>query len=114
MVRPVDHFPIDSTGFGWGYPGPLRLRVGKGVDLGYLTTDKPLDFLEIPNRERKRDIAQIFYRIAFSADSQGFYYKSLAAARLGESVTLVPESSADTAETSENAPQNPKALVFYF
>lgn len=86
--------------------------LGRAVDLGYVTTDKPLDFLDAPNYGGKRDIAQTFYRIAFSADSQGFYYKSLAAARLGESVALVPDSSSDTAETSENAPQNPKALAF--
>lgn len=86
--------------------------LGRAVDLALLTTDKPLDFLETPNQGKKGDIAQSFYRIAFSADSQGFYYKSLAAARLGESVALVPEESADTAENSENAPRNPKALAF--
>ena len=86
--------------------------LGRAVDLGYLTTDKPLDFLDAPNQGEKRSIARSFYTIAFSADSQGFYYKSLAAARLGESVALVPESSADTGEASENAPQNPRALAF--
>lgn len=86
--------------------------LGRAVDLGYLTTDKPLDFLDAPNQGEKQNIARSFYTIAFSADSQGFYYKSLAAARLGESVALVPESSADTGEASENAPQNPRALAF--
>jgi soluble lytic murein transglycosylase len=60
--------------------------------LGYLTTDKPIEFMARPSGSiaetvhSPKESADFFFRIAFDADRASFYYQSLAASYLGETI----------------------------
>lgn len=69
--------------------------LGRAVSLGYIGADRPLEILDRsegagrPAADRAA-IASSFFRIAFEADSGSFYYRCMAASRLGENVDPVP------------------------
>ena len=63
--------------------------IGRAVSLGYIGADRPREFpAKLENGEQlddaaRAEIARSFFRIAFEADEASFYYRCLAASRLG-------------------------------
>ncbi len=79
--------------------GPTRARyayvVGRATHEGYLKTRRPMS---------QAEAARGLFRIAFEADAASFYYRSLAASYLGESVALVPDGTENGISAQEPAP----------
>ncbi|GAB1483705.1 lytic transglycosylase domain-containing protein [Treponema sp.] len=70
--------------------------LGRAVSLGYIGADRPLELLDRLSGDTgrkaadKNETARRFFRIAFEADTSSFYYRCLAASRLGENVDPIP------------------------
>lgn len=99
--------------------GPTVARyayvIGRAISEGYLNVGRPIELLDrmeirnTPPPSSRADTARLFFRMAYEADRASYYYRSLSAAVLGE--TLDPAPAAASAATSATTPPVPDQEV---
>ncbi|MFQ3546809.1 MAG: transglycosylase SLT domain-containing protein, partial [Termitinemataceae bacterium] len=67
--------------------------LGRAFQEGYFPRETSLDFAGIPVGASNQEKARALFNVAFESDQASYYYRSLSAAFLGTSVTVLPGPS---------------------
>lgn len=90
--------------------------LARAVSEGFNISNENLDLLGIPPGSTRSAVAKAFYKIAFETDNASYYYRSLAAAFLGEQLQILPDPSEQSMEKKTNNSTkaiDPNSLLAY-